>query len=307
MNTPADIVEYFLSYMRVERGLSMNTCLAYRRDVRQFETFLKGRSKDFLTCDGNDLFLYLYQMKEAGKSPRSIARCTATMRSFFAFLISEELRKEDPTAYINAPKITQALPHVLTEQAMNQLLQEKSQDDQDDLAIRNMAMIELLYSSGLRVSELISLRLEDISLEFGYVHCLGKGNKERIVPLGEAAIVALDKYLRVAREKIRKKQITEILFLNAKGRPLTRQGFWLILKEWALRHGVDQPISPHVLRHTFATHLLDHGADLRSVQEMLGHADISTTQIYTHITKKHLLKVFRNAHPRAKQDSEVKE
>jgi integrase/recombinase XerD len=289
--------DHFLTFLRVERGLAKNTCLAYRRDLNSFHRFLREKDSDDVSCSGNDVFLFVRQLKTEGRAPRSIARCVAALRSFFAYLTNEGLRTEDPMIYISTPKLNQALPNVLSEQTMDKLLQGAAHSD---LEIRNLAMIELLYGSGLRVSELISLRLEDVSLDVGYVRCLGKGSKERIVPLGDPAIAALQRYVRGARGRIKRGQATEILFLNAKGRPLTRQGFWLILKGWAEACGISQHVSPHTLRHTFATHLLDHGADLRSVQEMLGHADISTTQIYTHLTKKYILEVFQKAHPRAK-------
>ncbi|MHB1652226.1 MAG: site-specific tyrosine recombinase XerD [Desulfitobacteriaceae bacterium] len=291
-----DLVRHYLTYLQVERGLAQNTQQAYRRDLGQLITFLNGRGRSPLDCEANDLFLFALHMKSTGKASRSLARYTATLRGFFGFLLSEGFRSDDPTQYLNTPKLDKVLPHALSEHTVDKLLESPGHTD---LAIRNIAMIEVLYSSGLRVSELVKLATRDVSTDVGYVRCLGKGGKERIVPLGEPAAAAVLRYLGGPRERLRRRNSTEILFLNARGHPLTRQGFWQILKDWANEHGIEQNISPHMLRHTFATHLIDHGADLRSVQEMLGHADISTTQIYTHLSRKRLLDVFRKAHPRA--------
>ncbi|HWQ70763.1 MAG TPA: site-specific tyrosine recombinase XerD [Desulfitobacteriaceae bacterium] len=287
----------YLTYLQVERGLAKNTCQAYERDLRFLGVFLAERQKDYLNCEANDLFLFIFFLKEQGKSARSIARYAASLKGLFAFLASEGYRKDNPTGYLTHPRLGQTLPKVLSEQTMDKLLDVP--EEQTDLKIRNRAMIEVLYSSGLRVSELISLRLKDVSLEAGYILCRGKGSKERLVPLGEPAIQAVRSYLYGPRHRLAGKKSSDVLFLNSRGRQMTRQGFWQILKQWAYEHGLDQNISPHMLRHSFATHLLDNGADLRSVQELLGHSDISTTQIYTHLTRKRILDVFNRAHPRA--------
>jgi len=258
--------------------------------------FLTQRGTDFTACEANDLFLFLLKWKDNGKSPRSIARCNATLRGFFAFMLEEGKRNDNPSIYLVTPKLNQPLPKVLSEAAMDKLL---LAGEESDLALRDLAMLEVLYSSGLRVSELIGLRLTDVSLDVGYVRCLGKGNKERIIPLGDPAVRAVKLYVDSLRRRLCSKLESDILFLNVHGRPLTRQGMVYILKKWGKAHNIDQTISPHMFRHSFATHLLDHGADLRSVQEMLGHADISTTQIYTHLTRKRLLEVFKKSHPRA--------
>jgi len=289
-------VKIYLDYLRVEKGLAANTCEAYARDLRSLENFLAARSKDLLCCERIDLFLFLYHLQAAGRAPRTLARQTATLRGFFAFLVSEALRPDDPTVYLQPPKLNSSLPQVLSEQAMDKLLAART--GMEDLAARNLAMFELLYGSGLRVSELIRLRVGDIALDVGYVRCLGKGSKERIVPLGEMAIRAVNAYVQGPRQRLCRRADLDILFLNARGLPMTRQGVWQILKRWAAGRGIAQAVWPHMLRHTFATHLLDHGADLRAVQEMLGHADISTTQIYTHLSRRHLLEVYRRAHPR---------
>lgn len=296
MNAAEQLLKQYIRYLHVERGLSENTRRAYERDLRQLINFLTQRGTDFNGCEANDLFLFLLQWKEIGKSPRSIARCLATLRGFFAFMLDEGKRNDNPTTYLETPKLNRLLPKVLSEATMDILLQT---GEKSVLALRDLAMLEVLYSSGLRVSELINLRLSDVSLDVGYVRCLGKGNKERIIPLGEPAIQAVEIYLNSSRKHLCGKHKSDILFLNAHGRPLTRQGMSYILKKWGKKHNLKRTISPHMLRHSFATHLLDHGADLRSVQEMLGHADISTTQIYTHLTRTRLLEVFRKSHPRA--------
>ena len=296
MTSDEQLEKQYLTYLNVERGLSENTRQSYERDLRQLLAYLRQRETDFIGCEANDLFLFLLKWKEKGKAPRSIARGTATLRGFFAFLVDEGKRNDNPSTYLETPKLNQPLPKVLSEVTMDKLLQV---GEQSVLALRDLAMLEVLYSSGLRVSELIGLRLSDVSLDVGYVRCIGKGSKERIIPLGEPAIMAIELYLNGLRMRLCRKLKSDILFLNAHGRPLTRQGMVYILKKWGQTHHIDRTISPHMFRHTFATHLLEHGADLRSVQELLGHADISTTQIYTHLTRKRLLDVFQRAHPRA--------
>jgi integrase/recombinase XerD len=290
------LLKQYMIYLHVERGLSENTRQSYERDLRQLMIFLTQRGTDFSVCEANDLFLFLLKWKADGKSPRSIARCNATLRGFFAFMLDEGKRNDNPSTYLVTPKLNQPLPKVFSEETMDKLL---LAGEESDLALRDLAMLEVLYSSGLRVSELIGLRLADVSLSVGYVRCLGKGNKERIIPLGDPAVRAVEGYLNSSRKRLCGKLESDILFLNVHGRPLTRQGMVYILKRWGKTHNLDRTISPHMIRHSFATHLLDHGADLRSVQEMLGHADISTTQIYTHLTRKRLLDVFRKSHPRA--------
>lgn len=296
MTSEEQLMKQYLTYLHVERGLSENTRQAYERDLRQLQSFLKQRGTDFTGCEGNDLFLFLLKWKDIGRAPRTIARCNATLRGFFVFLLNEGQRNDNPSTYLVTPKLNQPLPKVLSEGTMDKLLQA---GEESDLSLRDLAMLEVLYSTGLRVSELIGLRLADVSLDVGYVRCIGKGSKERIVPLGEPAVRAVEGYLNGLRNRLCGKGKSDILFLNVHGRPLTRQGMVYILKKWGKNHNLERTISPHMFRHSFATHLLDHGADLRSVQEMLGHADIATTQIYTHLTRKHLVDVFKKAHPRA--------
>jgi integrase/recombinase XerD len=294
--TSAELLKQYLTFLHVERGLSLNTRQAYERDLRQLLVFLEQRQKNIVSCEANDLFLFLFQWKEQGKSPRSIARCNATLRGFFTYLLDEGKRNDNPSSYLVTPKLNQSLPKVLPEGTMDKLL---NTNETSDSAVRDLAILEILYGSGLRVSELINLRVTDVSLDVGYIRCLGKGNKERIVPLGDAAIRAVMSYVAGPRKRLYGKKSSDILFLNTHGRPLTRQGVSFILRKWGSSHNLKRAISPHMFRHSFATHLLDHGADLRSVQELLGHADIATTQIYTHLTRKRLLDVFNKAHPRA--------
>ncbi|WP_407308379.1 site-specific tyrosine recombinase XerD [Desulfosporosinus sp. SB140] len=296
MTSMERLLKQYLTFLHVERGLSLNTRQSYERDLRQLLVFLEQRGTDVISCESNDLFLFLFQWKEQGKSPRSIARCNATLRGFFAFLLDEGQRNDNPSTYLVTPKLNQSLPKVLSEKTMDTLL---TTSEDSDSSLRDLAMLEILYGSGLRVSELINLQVSDVSLDVGYIRCLGKGSKERIVPLGEPAIRAVKSYISGPRKRLCGKKTTDILFLNAHGSPLTRQGVTFILKKWGASHDVKRAISPHMFRHSFATHLLDHGADLRSVQELLGHADIATTQIYTHLTRKRLLDVFNKSHPRA--------
>lgn len=297
MTSEEQLTNQYLTYLQVERGLSKNTLQSYERDLRQLLSYLIQRNTNFSGCEPNDLFLFLLKSKEKGKAPRSIARSNATIRGFFAFLVDEGCRKDNPSTYLVSPKLSQPLPKVLSEPMVDRLLQV---GEGTALSDRDAAMLEVLYSSGLRVSELINLRLTDVSLDVGFVRCVGKGSKERIVPLGETAVQAVEHYINGLRVRLCTKSKCDILFLNVHGRPLTRQGMVFILKKWAKAHDIEQTVSPHMFRHSFATHLLDHGADLRSVQEMLGHADIATTQIYTHLTRKRLLDVFKKSHPRAK-------
>jgi len=282
----------------------VNTCRSYRRDLHKFLEYVEQNNKNILTCNTSVLLDFVICYKELGHSAKSIARYTAALRGFYNYLVQEDKRSDDPTIYLNAPKMEQSLPDVLAENILNKAMIGSA--DQNHLDIRDKAIVEILYSCGLRVSEVIKISLNDISFDLGYLRCKGKGDKERIVPVGELALAVLGEYINRSRQMIlaqNKKPRAEdrnTLFLNSKGRPLSRQAIWQILKKWAKKQGLGNNVYPHLLRHSFATHLLENGADLRSVQEMLGHADISTTQIYTHLSKKRLLEVFRKAHPRAK-------
>ncbi|UWG98698.1 site-specific tyrosine recombinase XerD [Dehalobacter sp. DCM] len=301
----AKLLEDYLYHLQVERGLSGNTCSNYKRDLSKFYYFLQDKRKTILDCTTSDLMDFILAERKNGQSARTLARYTAALRGLYKYLIEEDKRSDNPTIYLPAPKLEQKLPKVISENNLKQAIERHGEEKQ--FFRRDRAIVEVLYGSGLRVSELTGLSLNDISYSLGYIRCRGKGNKERIVPLGDPGIRVLKDYTENTRFLLLDRnpkpgaEDKNTLFLNSRGKPLSRQGVWQILKNWAKTNDLRADIYPHLLRHSFATHLLDNGADLRSVQEMLGHADISTTQIYTHLTKKHLLDVFRKAHPRAKQ------
>ncbi len=293
-----DYAGEFLNSLTVERGLSRETLEAYGRDLRHFSAFLEksGRvSPPAVTR--SDLSRYLIAMQEEGMSARTMARHISTLRSFYRFLLLEGHTTADPTATVESPKGWGRLPGVLSVREVESLLAVPRTSTPRGL--RDKAMLELLYATGLRVSELISLTVAQVNLESGYVRCLGKGSKERIVPLGSTAVTWLTRYLSSARPRLAAGRSVPALFLRRGGKPFTRQGFWKILKAYASSAGISRRVTPHTLRHSFATHLLERGADLRSVQMMLGHADIGTTQIYSHLSRRHLQEVYSRYHPRA--------
>ncbi|NLI93570.1 MAG: site-specific tyrosine recombinase XerD [Peptococcaceae bacterium] len=300
-----ELIDEYLYHIRVEKGLSLNTCSNYKRDLFKYYLYLNERSKTLLESNTSDIMAFILGEKEKGHSSRSLARYSAAIKGFYSYLLRENIIREDPTAFMTIPKVEQKLPHVVAETNLNEALSGSKPDTL--LKRRDQAMIEVLYGSGLRVSELIALGVNDLSFDLGYIRCRGKGNKERIVPIGEQALTLLKDYITLARTQLlirnQKPAVSDknTLFLNSAGKKLSRQGVWKILKGWGAENGIKENIYPHMLRHSFATHLLDHGADLRSVQELLGHADISTTQIYTHVSRKRILEVFRKAHPRAKK------
>ncbi|WP_080874316.1 site-specific tyrosine recombinase XerD [Oceanobacillus timonensis] len=293
-----DALEDFFHFLRVERGLSDNTINSYQRDLTAYEKHLtKIGYNEWNDITRNDIMRFLYELKDNGKSTATISRHISSIRSFHQFLIRERIAETDPSLHIETPKKDRKLPDILSQEEVDNLLNIPAETP---LALRNKAMLELLYATGLRVSEMINLKLEDLHLTMGFVQCMGKGSKERIVPLGDTANHVLEKYVETARKEMVKKNKQEnVLFLNQHGRPLSRQGFWKILKGLTMEAGIHKTITPHTLRHSFATHLLENGADLRIVQEMLGHADISTTQIYTHVTKARLKDIYQSYHPRA--------
>jgi integrase/recombinase XerD len=301
-----ELLEDYLYHLRAEKGLAVNTCINYRRDLYKFQFFLQPNFKNILGCSTADILAFILDEKKKGKSARTLARYLAALRSLYGYLLQEDKIAVDPTAFVSTPKLEEKLPNVISENKLNEAISREC-NHQEVLILRDKAIIEVLYGSGLRVSELIKLSLNDISFNLGFIRCRGKGNKERIVPLGEPGIKIIEEYVSFSRQILIARNLRptsldrNALFLNAKGRPLSRQGVWCILKKWAEKNGLDINVYPHLLRHSFATHLLDNGADLRSVQEMLGHADISTTQIYTHLSRKRILEVFRKAHPRARQ------
>ncbi|MDR7072617.1 site-specific tyrosine recombinase XerD [Fictibacillus barbaricus] len=294
-----DHVQDFLQYIIVERALSKNTIESYKRDLTQYVRFLENVEsiETIHQVDRNNIMGYLLFLKENGKASTTLARNIASIRAFHQFLFREKMTNQDPTLHIETPKTERKLPKVLSTDEVEALLDTPSSNE--PLSQRDKAMLELLYATGIRVSELVQLDLSDIHLSMGFIRCMGKGNKERIIPLGKMAQSAIESYLNAGRSVLLKRKKTEALFLNHHGNRLSRQGFWKILKQLALKAKIDKELTPHTLRHSFATHLLENGADLRAVQEMLGHADISTTQIYTHVTKTRLKDVYSAFHPRA--------
>jgi integrase/recombinase XerD len=289
--TNQDWIDRFLGYLRIEKGLSANTLEAYSRDLEMYRQHL-GR-KDLTRARAADVSGFLMFLYNRKLKPRSAARAFAAVRGLHRFLLTEKAATENPAALVDAPRSWAPLPHFLSMEEVDRLLQ--APDTQTSKGLRDRAMLEVLYATGLRVSELIGLKVDGLHLEGGFVRCIGKGSKERIVPLGETAVDALSAYLRDGRGP----HSTEYVFLNRSGEPMTRMGFWKILKGYGLQAGIHKKLTPHVMRHSFATHLLEHGADLRAVQMMLGHSDISTTQIYTHVISARLKDVYKSCHPRA--------
>lgn len=293
-----DHLQSFIHYLTVEKGLSKNTLESYKRDLKQFIAYLrKSEQRKIEEISRQNIVSYLMVLREQGKATSTISRSMASIRAFFQFLLRDQKIISDPSIHLETPKIERRLPKVLSIAEVEALLQ--APQSSTAFGQRDRAMLELLYATGIRVSELISLSLEDVHLQMGFVKCLGKGSKERVIPLGRVAIESLEQYIQVGRHKLDKKKRSKALFLNHHGNPISRQGFWKIIKKHAKDAGIEKDIMPHTIRHSFATHLLENGADLRSVQEMLGHADISTTQIYTHVTKTRLKDVYSKAHPRA--------
>lgn len=290
------ILDQFCSYLKVERGLSQNTISAYRRDLEKLHAFVTRKGWSYSDLRHSDLVEFLLQQRHALGS-RSIARLTVSLRSFYRFLLLDAKVAADPTENLESPKSWSRLPKYLSESEVEAILSAPDLSTRNGL--RDKAMIELLYATGLRVSELVSLRLGDVNVKVGYLRCIGKGNRERIVPLGETAQRWISEYLDRSRGHFLRGKTSDFLFLSQQGSKLTRQRFWGLIKKYGKAAKLRQPLSPHTLRHSFATHLLEHGADLRSVQMMLGHADISTTQIYTHVTQERLRRIYDASHPRA--------
>ncbi len=290
-----DLGREFLRYLRVERGLSPNTLEAYERDLKKLLRFAESRGRELTTIERSDLLAFIKELREGGLEPQSLARTLVTVRNLYKFLILDGHIHHDPTVNVETPRAWQTLPKFLTKEEVERLLEEP--DVTTDEGLRDRAMTELLYASGLRVSEMVSLKLSDVDLDNGLVTCLGKGSKERRVPVGRSAIEWVQRYLP-ARRRLAGDRDVDRLFVTARGTAVTRQMYWRRLVEYGERARLGR-ITPHMLRHTFATHLLEHGADLRSVQMMLGHGDISTTQIYTHVTNERLREAFKKFHPRA--------
>jgi integrase/recombinase XerD len=288
-------IRAFLSYVRVEKGLSENTILAYGRDLAKFAAFAAPRALKEIQRD--EIVDFLAGLYRRGLDSRSVARHLVTLRNFFRFAVAEGLLREDPTLNLESPKTRRRLPSFLSLEEVERLMAQP--DAGTLLGLRDKAMLELLYGTGLRASELLGLRTADLQLEVGCLRCIGKGDKDRLVPVGKTALAAVEQYLREARPRLLKGRSSPVLFVNRFGGKMSRVGFWKILSDYGRRARIRVKLSPHKLRHSFATHLLERGADLRSVQLMLGHADISTTQIYTHVVQERLKQVYKAHHPRA--------
>jgi integrase/recombinase XerD len=291
----------FLNYIRVERGLSANTLDAYGSDLFKFTGFLTQRKLALTKVQRDDVVDFLSSLYRSGLDSRSVARHLVTVRSFFKFLVVDGIVNNDPTMNLESPKIRQTLPSFLSVKEVEKLL--ALPDVNTPLGVRDRALLDVLYSCGLRVTELISLRADNIDFELGCIRCIGKGDKERLVPIGRKALESVVKYIRDARPVLlrsrRRAKLSNAIFLNRQGGQLGRVGVWKILAAYGRALGLRKKLTPHKLRHSFATHLLERGADLRSVQMMLGHADISTTQIYTHVMEDRLKTVYKAHHPRA--------
>jgi len=298
-------IDSFLSYLTVEKGFSENTVVAYRNDLYQLASFVeeeaakRSLAPSWADFSRQGMLSYLLNLNERGYVATTKARKVAAAKSFFKFMVAEGNIKDDPTQNIGSPKMGKSLPKPISvSQAM--LLLEQPAKLSTPEAKRDRAMLELLYASGMRVSELVSLNLGDINIDSGDVRCFGKGHKERIIPIAPRAVLTIKEYLQEGRPHLARADTEQALFLNVRGDRLTRQGLWQIIKGYAKSAELDAEITPHTLRHSFATHMLNGGADLRSVQELLGHANISTTQVYTHLTTEHIRRIYEKSHPRAK-------
>jgi integrase/recombinase XerD len=291
------MIDIYLDHLRVERRLAANTLESYARDLGALAAFAAGLERKPEALDRSALEAFVRQRMSSGLSPRSVARSVAAMRGFYRFLVLDRRLEESPADDLQPPRAWPALPRFLSIEEVDALI--ASPDVSTPRGMRDRAMIELLYATGMRVSELISVRAADLHLDEHYLTCIGKGNKERIIPIGEQAATWMRRYQRDARPAILKGRSSPRLFVNLRGGPLGRVGYWKILKGYGHRAGLQRPLSPHVVRHSFATHLLERGADLRAIQMMLGHADLSTTQIYTHVLEARLRTIYDRFHPRA--------
>ena len=290
-------IDDFISFLAVERGLADNTLLAYRRDLESYLAYCdQAGVKGLRQITRQHISEYVYAQKKSGLSARSICRRLAAIKTFHRFLVRENLNQEDPSTLVDTPKLWKRVPEVLTQQEVEAMI--LSVEGHKWQAVRDRAILEVFYASGMRVSELAALRMDQVNLDLGYVRCIGKGRKERIIPLGQRAREAVKTYCEEVRGVLLKSRLSSDVFLSRLGKKMSRQSLWKVVKAYAQKANIKKTIKPHTLRHTFATHLLEHGADLRSVQEMLGHADISTTQIYTHVDRERLKKIHKHYHPR---------
>ncbi len=293
-----DLIDSFLNYLFVERSLSKNTIVSYRHDLVKYAGYLENSKISSLSdTSSKNIGDFMFSLKDAGLSSTSIARNLAAIKVFYRFLVRERLLKADPTSILDSPKLWKRIPDALSLQEVGALI--SAPDIRHPQGIRDNSVLELMYATGLRVSEAVNLKVSDLNMDVGFLRCIGKGSKERIVPLGREAIKAVERYLEKVRPKLLKNSPdTGVLFLSRLGKKISRQSFWKMIKRYAIKAGIKKDIRPHTLRHSFATHLLERGADLRSVQEMLGHADISTTQIYTHVDRNRLKSIHKMYHPR---------
>lgn len=294
------LIKEFVTHMTVERGLAKNTLLAYTRDLDKYAAFMAShgvQGPEGVTRD--KIVAFMMDLKKHGISPVSICRNLAAVKMFHRFLVRENLSKEDPTALVETPKLWKRVPEVMSQKETLGMLERAEGVKKGVQSKRDYAILELFYAAGLRVSELVDLKASSVNYQEGFVRAVGKGSKERIIPVGKKALDALKVYYEKTRPKLMKGKETDALFVSKLGKKISRVSVWHIIKEHARLSGIKKNIKPHTLRHTFATHLLEHGADLRSVQEMLGHADISTTQIYTHVDKERLRSVHKEFHPRS--------
>jgi len=299
-------IKRFLTYLVVEKGFSENTIAAYRNDLYQLASFVeeeaakRGLAPSWVSFSRQGMLSYLLSLKERNYASSTAARKMAAAKSFFSFVVAEGILKDNPTQDLRSPKVGKSLPKPISVSQVHRLLEQPTKLSTPE-AKRDEAMLALLYATGMRVSELMSLNLGDVDTAGGYVRCFGKGHKERLIPIYEQAALLVEEYITAARLQLaRYREAEKALFLNRRGERLTRQGFWQILKGYAKSADLEKEISPHTLRHSFATHMLNGGADLRSVQELLGHANISTTQVYTHLTSEHIRNTYERSHPRAK-------
>ncbi|MGA2774605.1 MAG: site-specific tyrosine recombinase XerD [Candidatus Omnitrophota bacterium] len=292
-----ELIDAFLNYLSVERGLANNTIISYRKDLNFYMDFLSvNYIKALSGIKRDDVTNFMFSQKAKGIAENSIARRLAAIRMFHRFLTRERISNSDPTAMVDSPKLWKKVPDALSLAEVEALIAQPNIRNRQGL--RDRAILETLYATGMRVSEAVNLKFDDVNLDIGFLRCTGKGNKERVVPIGSKAINSIKRYLQDSRTHFLKNQKSEFLFLNRFGKKISRQSLWKILKRYAKEAKINKPIRPHILRHSFATHLLERGADLRSVQEMLGHSNISTTQIYTHIDKNRLKTIHKQFHPR---------
>ena len=298
MTNLSEQVEDYLRYSQVERGLSNNTITAYRQDLTSFISFLQKENLTSWPTQAVDIDAFLAEQRDQKKATSSISRLITSLRKFYQWLVRQNIQKLNPMLEIDSPKKRRTLPVALTVNEVNNLLEQP--DTKKQLGLRDRALLETLYATGIRVSELINLKFTDLHEELKLVKVFGKGSKERLIPISEVALSWIDSYKEKVRDPLILKigKNTDFIFLNSRGRSLTRQAVWQIIKHYCKMAGIQKNVTPHTLRHTFATHLLENGADLRVVQEILGHSDISTTQIYTNLSQKHILQVYEKTHPR---------